>query len=94
MLSYYTRFLPPGRSMRYVSKSEWAAGPPEWFLTYSLDLRTPQPRLYADSTGRVYRHVKTFPYGGIWNLFLYRSAEARIGRGDRMDLALLGAAGQ
>ncbi|MFQ5888664.1 MAG: hypothetical protein ACE5JR_01290 [Gemmatimonadota bacterium] len=83
VLHYYARFLPAGKTLRYVTAGERPSAPPEWYLIHDLedDFR-PEVRI-AIASGTGYALQAVFRKYGLsgWNWAVYRREERGMGRG-------------
>jgi hypothetical protein len=74
VLSFYSRFLPDGKTIQYIDQEFWGSQPPEWLIVHSLDESAgPEPWIQT-STNRTYRLIRAEKFSGNsgFSWFLYR----------------------
>jgi hypothetical protein len=74
VLSFYARYLPPGKKLHYVDQDKWPAEGQEWLITHTQKIDY-QPLLHlTTSKGITYSLAASYRYSGIsgWHWFIYR----------------------
>jgi hypothetical protein len=81
LLSFYERFLPPGRTLHYVEQSSWGRELPEWIITHSLDPSYDPPPWIAILGNQMYELTKIEKFSGNsgFGWYLYHRATDRKG---------------
>ncbi len=80
VLSFYSRFLPSGKTIGYIDQELWGNQPPEWLIVHNLDESVEPEPWIETSTKLIYRLVQTEKFSGNsgFSWFLYRIAPGRI----------------
>lgn len=74
VMSFYSRYLPPGKKLRYVDQNQWPAEGLEWLVTHNQEVDyQPLPHLTM-ANGITYSLANSFRYSGVsgWHWFVYR----------------------
>ncbi len=73
LLTYYEKFLQPGKALTYYSASEYPSDGSQWFLLDSFDRSDPVPLEFVDPRGNTYRLERKYPHsvlsGATWHLY-------------------------
>jgi len=76
VLSFYARFLPNQKKIRYIDQQFWNGHPPAWLIVHDLDeSAVPEPWIQA-SSDQMYRLIKAEKFSGNsgFSWFLYRNS--------------------
>ncbi len=74
VLSFYSRFLPNGKTIQYIDQEFLDSQPPEWLIVHSLDESAGPEQWIQTSTNRTYRLIRAENFSGDsgFSWFLYR----------------------
>jgi hypothetical protein len=81
LLVYYQRFLPAGKRIRYVDRSERPARPPLWLIHHRIGAPGEVPARLRGEHGGIYALARSFPSSDLsgfhWLLYRRVAPEAR-----------------